>query len=166
MSVNHGFLVCASGSGRPALRGPSYVTHTTAPNFPCQNSNIRLYGDKIHLHDRAAEETDANHEQPAGDSANGVDGVAERDVQVELGEPAVSRVQSTLVGRGLLVSLLGMNLVQLLGSDSGGIHIDDVERGRQALLVSRLRLRNLEVVDGGRAAGPGGTEDPLIFTVK
>lgn len=119
-----------------------------------------------HVHDGTAEETDGNHEGPAGDGADGPDGVAEGNVQLVLGEPAVGGVEGTLIGGSLLESLLGVNLVQLLGGDGGGVHVDDVERGRQTCLALRLGLGHLEVEDRGSTGGPSRAEHALFLTVQ
>lgn len=104
---------------------------------------------KQDLHEGTAEEADADHEHPAGDGANAVDEVAKGQSQVVLGDPAVDGVESSLVGRDLLEFLLGVDLVELLWRDSGGVHVDDVQGGGEALLVDGLGLGNLVVVDGG-----------------
>lgn len=75
-------------------------------------------------------------------------------------------MEGTLVGVNLFESLLGVNLVKLLGCDGGAVYVDDVERGGQALLALGLGLRQLEVVDGGGTGRPGRAEDPLLLTVQ
>lgn len=122
--------------------------------------------EQVNLHNSAAEETDENHKSPAGNGAKRPDGVAEGHVELVLGEPAVRGVEGTLVGVNLLESLLGVNLVKLLGCDGGAVHVEDVERGRQALLALGLGLGKLEVVDGGGAGGPGRAENALLLTVQ
>lgn len=57
-------------------------------------------------HEGTAEETDTNHEQPAGDSAETPDDVAKGNVELVLGEQTVNGVEDTLVRRDLLVGLL------------------------------------------------------------
>jgi hypothetical protein len=59
-----------------------------------------------------------------------------------------------------------VNLVKLLGRDGGAVHVEDVERGRQALLALGLGLGQLEVVDRGGAGGPGRAENALLLTVQ
>lgn len=83
-----------------------------------------------------------------------------------LGEPAVGGVHGTLVGLDLLVGLLGVNLVQLLGGDGGGVHVDNVERSGETLLTLGLGLGQFEVEDGGGTGGPGGAENALFLTVQ
>lgn len=117
-------------------------------------------------HDGSAEETDTDHEHPARDSADTVDEVTERNVQVVLSEDTVGRVEEALVGRALSVLLLGVDLVQILSGNGGGIHVDKVEVGRETLFALWLGLGNLEVVDGGRAGGPGRAQDALLLAVQ
>lgn len=122
--------------------------------------------ERRYLHNGTAEETDRNHEGPAGDGADRPDEVAKGNVQLVLGEPAVGGVQSALVGLDLLEVLLGVNLVQLLGGNGGGVHVNDVERSGETLLTLGLSLWHLEVEDGGSASGPGRAKDALFLTVQ
>lgn len=121
---------------------------------------------KLDLHDSAAEETDTNHEHPAGNDANVVDSVTKGHVQVVPSQPAIGGVQGTLVSRNLLEVLLGVDLVELLRSNGGGVHVDEVERSGQALFTFRLSLGDLVVEDGGSTGGPDGTENALFLAVQ
>jgi hypothetical protein len=58
-----------------------------------------------------------------------------------------------------------VNLVKLLRGDGGGVHVDDVERGRQTRLTLGLSLGHLEVEDGGSTGGPSRAENALFLTV-
>ena len=117
-------------------------------------------------HNGTAKETDTNHEQPAGNSTNGEDGVAKGHEQLVLSQPAVSGVESAGVLSGILVDLLGVDLVEVLGGDGGGVHIDDMQWGGQTLLALRLGLGDLVVVDGGSTGGPGSTKNAVVLTVQ
>lgn len=116
-------------------------------------------------HDGTAEETDTNHEQPAGNSTNGVDGVANGHEQLVLSEPAVSGVESTGVLGGILVGLLRVDLLEVLRGNGGGVLVDDVQWGGQTLLALRLGLGDLVVVDGGSTGGPGSAKNAFLLTV-
>lgn len=75
-------------------------------------------------------------------------------------------MHSTLIQRALLIVLLGVDLVQLLGSNGGGVRVDDVQRSGWALFTFGLRLGDLVVVDGRGAAGPDGAENAVLFAVQ
>jgi hypothetical protein len=68
-------------------------------------------------------------------------------------------VESTLVERGLLIGLLGVDIVDNLGGNSGGVQVDSAEGSRGALLAGGTLLGNLVVVDGGGASRPDGAKD-------
>jgi len=121
---------------------------------------------RFDLHHGTAEETDTNHEQPAGNSTKTPDDVAKRDVELVLSEPAVNGVERTLVDRSLLVSLLGVDLVDGLGGDGGGVQVDSAERSRSTLLAGGLLLGDLVVLHGGSAGGPSGAKDLVGFAVQ
>lgn len=116
------------------------------------------------LHESTAEHGNTDHEHPAGNSTDSVEGVSDRDVQLVLGEPAVSGVHSALVGLNLLEVLLRVDLVKLLGSDGGVVHVDDVHGSGSATFS--LGLRDLEVVDSGGTGRPDGAKDALLLTVQ
>ena len=75
-------------------------------------------------------------------------------------------MESTLVEGGLLVGLLGVDLVDGLGGDGGGVQVNVVERSRGTLLANRWLLGDLVVLDGGSAGGPGGAQDLVGLTVQ
>jgi hypothetical protein len=59
-----------------------------------------------------------------------------------------------------------VDLVEALGGDGGGVHVDDVQGGGKTLLAFGLGLRDLVVVDGGCASGPGGAENAVLLAVQ
>lgn len=120
----------------------------------------------VNLHNVTTEETNTNHERPAGDSADAEYRIAKGNDQAVLGEPAVGGVQGTLVGGLLLEVLLGVDLVEFLRCHGGGVHVDDVEGSGQALMALGLGLGDLEVVDGGGAGGPGCAENALVLAIQ
>lgn len=71
------------------------------------------------LHNGPANIADEYHKGPARDHAETVDTISQSNVKVVLGKPTVSRVQSALVSGNILVGLLGMDLVDVLGGNSG-----------------------------------------------
>lgn len=75
-------------------------------------------------------------------------------------------MHGALVGGHLLEVLLGVDLVEFLGSHGGGVHVDDVERSGQALLALGLGLGHLVVENGRGAGGPGSAEDALVLAVQ
>jgi len=117
-------------------------------------------------HDIAAEEADTDHEQPAGNRADGKDGIAKGHEQLVLGQPAVGGVEGALVLRDLLEVPLGVDLIQLLGGDGGGVHVDNVQRNGQTPLAFGQGLGDLVVIDGGSAGRPGGAENAVFFAVQ
>ena len=103
-----------------------------------QISSGRLMAGEINrgcLHDRPAEEANTNHEKPAGDNAESEQDIAQRNVQVVLGEPAVKWVEGTLVTGGLLMALFGMVVVDELRGNGSGIHVLEVQRSLGASLA-------------------------------
>lgn len=146
-----------------ALLG-THVTHATAPNSDISFEHFPTM--RVNLHKGTAEETDTDHERPAGDGTNAEDGVANGNVQAVLGEPAVGGVHGALVGGHFLKVLLGVDLVELIWGYGGGVHVDDVERSRQALLALGLGLGHLEVEDGGGAGRPGRAKNAIVLAVQ
>lgn len=73
-------------------------------------------------------------------------------------------MEDTLVRRDLLVGLLGVDLVDGLGGDGGGVQVDGAEGSRGAL--AGLLLGNLVVLNGRRAGGPGGAENLVGLAVQ
>jgi hypothetical protein len=110
-------------------------------------------------HEGTAEQGDTNHEHPARDGTETPDEVAQGNVQVVLGKPAIDGMQSTLVGGDIMIHLLPVDLVDLIGSDGSRVEIEDVERSGRLYLADLGSLGNLIVEDGGSAGGPDGAQD-------
>lgn len=157
-----GYLVSATGGS--STRGIACRARTTAPNSEVRQETKQTA--RVDLHHGTAEETDADHEQPAGNSAEAPDDVSQRDIELVLGEQAVNGVERTLVRRNLLIGLLGVNLVDSLGSDGGRVEVDGAEGSESALLASRLFLGDLVVLHGWGAGGPGGAQNLVGFAVQ
>lgn len=117
------------------------------------------------LHNGPANIADEDHKGPARDHAETVDTISQNNVKVVLGKPTVSRVQSALVSGNILVGLLGMDLVDVLGGNSGLIQMNDMERSRRAL-SSLLGLRDLEVPNAGCACNPSGAKNLVGLAVQ
>lgn len=107
-----------------------------------------------YLHHRPANKTDKNHEEPAGNQAKGPDSVAHNKTEAVLGNPAIRRVQGTVIRGNILVGLLGVDFIDSAGGDGGRIQADNVE-GSLGTFRAILRLRDLEVPDAGNTRDPG-----------
>lgn len=75
-------------------------------------------------------------------------------------------MESALIDGDILVGLLGVNLVDGLGSDGSGVQVNVAERSRGTLLANRGLLGDLVVLDGGSAGGPGGAQNLVGLAVQ
>jgi hypothetical protein len=99
------------------------------------------------------------------DQAESVDTVAQGNDESVLGDPTVHRVHGTLVSGNILVGLLGVDLVDGVGGNSGRVQADDVKRGLGAL-GSLLGLGDLEVPKARCAGDPGRAENLVGLAVQ
>lgn len=118
-----------------------------------------------YLHERPANKADEDHEEPAGNQAESPDSIPHRNTEAVLGNPAIRRVQRTLIRGNILVCLLGVNFIDGAGGDGGRVQGDDVE-GSLGAFRTILRLRNLEVPDAGNTGDPGRAKDRVGLAVQ
>lgn len=79
--------------------------------------------------------------------------MAEGNVQARLRQETVIRVKPAFVAILILPGLLGVDVVDGLGSDGGEVQVLDVERNCGTLLAG-VDLRKVEMPDGGGCGGP------------
>lgn len=75
-------------------------------------------------------------------------------------------MESALVDGDILVGLLGVDLVDGLGGNGGGVQVDVAEGSRGTLLANSRLLGDLVVLNGGSAGGPGGAQDLVGLAVQ
>lgn len=121
--------------------------------------------EKKNLHHSPAGKADENHKEPAGDQTECPDTVTHGDAETVLRDPAVCRVHGALVRGNILVGLLGVDLVESVGGNRGGVQADDVER-RLGAFGAILCLRDLEIPNTGDTGHPGRAQNRVRLAVQ
>lgn len=147
-------------------RSRCLVPNSAAPGYESATGNER-YSASIeeNLHHRPANETDEDHEEPAGNDAESVDSIAQRDVESVLSDPSICWVQVTLVSGNIEVGLLGVDIVDVSSGNSGRVQVDHMKR-RGGTFRSILGLGNLEVPITGGACSPSRAKNLVFLAVQ
>jgi len=116
----------------------------------------------LDLHERSAEEGNDDHWQPAWHLRETPHDVRKRNVDTSLLQQTVKRVENSLIGRGVLVVFLCVQLCDFQRCDTGSVERDISSRGSRLGLVWQ-RSWNEEVVDRWRTNCPHAAQN--LFNV-
>lgn len=97
-----------------------------------------------HAHEVAANHGNGNHGKPAGHLGESPEDVGNGDLDAELNQETVEGVENTLIGRSLLVLLLGVKLGNVQSSGVDAVERDKAHSGSRRRLVGE-RSRDLDV---------------------
>lgn len=134
--------------------------------YEVSNFTPHQWTGSLNLHDGPATHGDDNHHQPARDLGETVADIAKRNKQAMTGKEAVEWMHESIDGPALLPCLLGVDFIDCLWVDSGGVHANSLDGCfRSNIRVGRIEGRNLEMPDVRRAGQPSRAEKSFLLAV-
>lgn len=130
-AIPTGFLLPRlSNSPRRADRDEAAALLFGPCNASVSKNQITTSSHPIYLHESPADEGDTDHEQPARDNGENINKSTNEQIELEGSQGAVKGLEHAIIGRLLLVLLLGVDLDDLVRRDSSRVKLDDVHVGR------------------------------------